>query len=262
MHHGTCVHVLSHCMSRSCVPELISLACCTFAALFVQCQMVPTRTAKKPAAKTMAKAKAVLATVEHIRPGVKAGWWKTKRGKKSLQRVQEHRQLKEDQSTTLEGVAVAFAWYEGSVFLASVTVNFLATVRSGSKVEAARLCMFLLQFLILSIRTWSPSLSLKKTIGAGRETCTRMAILWHHVHRLDSEHEQRLKSLGQDLYLRALQEGDAMPSTGIGGQAAQDTTSSSSQNPVSQQWASPDRLAVHFAYVLVLQMHGGYYPQW
>ena len=219
--------------------------------------MAPKATATKSAAKTTAKGKAK-ATAENIRPGAKPGWWRSKKGKKSLQRAKEHRQLMEDQADSLDRLMVVPAWHEDAVFL-HPRQSIFATIRSGNKVEAARLCMFLLQLLILLIRTWVPSIGLKQHLGTGRETCTRMAILWHHVHRLDAEHVKRLRSIGQDLFLRAVSEGDADPSAF---QKVQDSGSSSSQMFPSKEWSSPDRLQVHFADVLVPQMLGGYYPGW
>lgn len=82
------------------------------------------------------------------------------------------------------------------------------------KDSAARVCMFLLQLLIMLVKAWpGPSKQRKASLGMGLYTGPRMAILWHHEHYCSEPHKKALKGLDHILFMRAMR--DAEPAMKI-----------------------------------------------
>ena len=167
--------------------------------------MAPKQVKARPAA---GAASVAAAGVEEP-PAPKERWFRTRKGKKDLQRSVEHRRKTELQPGGLEKLREKPEWFENGVAIGA-SESWLHEFRRGGKVVCARLCTFLLQMLTILIKTWEPRVGIKKRLGMGQSTSPRYALLWHHYTKVDSEQQVKMRSMGQVLFLRALQEGEGM----------------------------------------------------
>ena len=58
------------------------------------------------------------------------------------------------------------------------------------------------------VRHWIIPTELKQHLGQGRRTAPRMALLWHHMHRVTDRQAEEMSNMHSYLFLRALHEGE------------------------------------------------------
>ena len=138
----------------------------------------------------------------------KAQWWTSRKGKKSLKRAMEFNSLLNNPDRHVTRLLREPEWLLNFGDFVQAGESRLDVLRQSSPQNACRVASFLLQTLITTIRNWRPPLGLKKKLGEGCYTPPRLAIMWHHVHRLDEDSSARMRSFGNTLFLRALTEGE------------------------------------------------------